>query len=70
VLDNLTVTRAGDVLVATYTAQTDATLDGGAVDFGAPAPRLTVFQQIDGANGSWPPTPTSAPPATAADAGS
>jgi inhibitor of cysteine peptidase len=48
VLDNLNVTRDGDLLVATYTVQTDATLDGVVADFSAPAARLTVFQQIDG----------------------
>ena len=48
-LDDLYVTRAGDVMVVTYSAATDTTLDGGEADFGASAPRLTVFQQIDGA---------------------
>ena len=49
VLDHLNVTRDGDVLVATYTVQTDTTLDDDVADFSAPAARLTVFQQIDGA---------------------
>ncbi len=48
-LSDLRVTRDGSVLVVAYTARTDTTLDGGEADFGDPAPRLTVFQEIDGA---------------------
>lgn len=67
VLDNLTVTRAGDVLVATYTAQTDATVDGSE-SLSAAAPRLTVFQQIDGewklaAHANFAPPPAAEPAA-------
>ena len=47
-LDNLKVTRDNDVLVATYTAQTTTLTDGDTTDLSDPAPRLTVFQQIDG----------------------
>lgn len=67
VLDNFSVTRAGDVLVATYTAQTDATVDGSE-SLGAAAPRLTVFQQIDGewkltAHANFGPPPAAEPAA-------
>ena len=48
-LSDLHVTRDGSVLVVAYTARTDTTLDDGKADLGAPAPRLTVFQEIDGA---------------------
>lgn len=48
-LREVRVTRDGDVLVVAYQAATDTTLDGGAADYGAPAPRLSTFQQIDGA---------------------
>lgn len=76
VIDNLKITRAGDVLVATYTAQTDSTVDGTEA-MGESAPRLTVFQQIDGewklaAHANFGPPPaaesaaaTGAAPATA-----
>jgi|GEM_PF-1468087 len=47
-LDNLKVTRDNDVLVATYTAETTTVTDGETTDLSAPAPRLTVFQQLDG----------------------
>jgi inhibitor of cysteine peptidase len=48
-LSDLRVTRDGGVLVVAYMARTDTTLDDGKADLGAPAPRLTVFQEIDGA---------------------
>ncbi|MCB0049344.1 MAG: protease inhibitor I42 family protein, partial [Caldilinea sp.] len=48
-LSDLHVTRDGSALVVAYTARTDTTLDDGKAELGAPAPRLTVFQEIDGA---------------------
>jgi len=48
-VDNVHTTQDGDVVVVAYTVATDTTMDGGAVDMGASAPRLSVFQQIDGA---------------------
>lgn len=44
--NDLKVTRSGDILVATYTVRTGPTPDVGKL--GQPAPRLTIFQQIDG----------------------
>lgn len=48
-VSELYATRTGGLLVVAYRVATDTTLDGGAVDLGAAAPRLTVFQEIDGA---------------------
>jgi 2-iminobutanoate/2-iminopropanoate deaminase len=48
-LSDVRVTHDGDVLVVAYKVAIDTTMDGGAADFGAPAPRLSTFQQIDGA---------------------
>ncbi len=48
-LSDLNVTRDGGVLVVAYVARTDTTLGDDKADLGDPAPRLTVFQQIDGA---------------------
>ncbi|MFO7633737.1 MAG: protease inhibitor I42 family protein [Caldilinea sp.] len=48
-VSNVEVTRDGDVMVVAYTVSTATAIDNGATGFGAPAPRLTIFQQIDGA---------------------
>lgn len=48
VLGGLNATRTGDVLVVSYVVALDTTLDGGKIDLGLPAPRLSVFQEIDG----------------------
>jgi 2-iminobutanoate/2-iminopropanoate deaminase len=48
-LSNVRVTHDGNVLVVAYYVATDTTTDDGAADYGAPAPRLSTFQQIDGA---------------------
>jgi predicted secreted protein len=48
-LGNVYATHDGDVLVVTYDVMTDTTMGDGEADFGALAPRLSVFQQIDGA---------------------
>ena len=45
-VDDLKVTHDGDILVATYSVRTGATTAADKLD--PPAPRLTVFQQIDG----------------------
>ena len=57
-LDNVHATQDGDVVVVSYTMETDRTMDGGKPDMGPPAPRLSVFQKIDG-RGNWWRTPTS-----------
>lgn len=46
-MSDLKVTRAGDSLIATYVVRTNSTMDKEKL--GPPAPRLTVFQQVDGA---------------------
>ncbi|HAJ38685.1 MAG TPA: hypothetical protein DCL15_23710 [Chloroflexi bacterium] len=45
-VNDLKVTHAGDMLVASYTVRTGSKPEAGKLD--PPAPRLTVFQQIDG----------------------
>jgi inhibitor of cysteine peptidase len=47
-VSDLKVTRDGDILVVTYAVRTSPTMDKGKL--GPPAPRLTVFQQR---NGAW-----------------
>ncbi|GIK75594.1 MAG: hypothetical protein BroJett021_45820 [Chloroflexota bacterium] len=46
-VDNLKVTRSGDILVATYALRTSLTKNIS--KFAPPAPHLSVFQQSDGA---------------------
>lgn len=46
-IDNVHATRQGNLLVVSYTLATDATADGKA-ELGKPAPRLTIFVQMDG----------------------
>lgn len=45
-VSDLKVTRTGDTLIATYMVRTGATTEADKLD--PPAPRLTVFQQMDG----------------------